>query len=109
MKGKFYKIIDPKLTDLAKGQVIHEDDLERAKKENNWGENELTTFTYEEFKELNRPLAVRGEKLYEIVEPGLCCLNKEQVINGDELEKAKKEYDWKEDYQTFSFKEFKED
>ena len=47
----FYKIIDPKLTDLAKGQVIHEDDLEKAKKENNWGENELTTFTYEEFKE----------------------------------------------------------
>ena len=94
----FYKIIDPKLTDLAKGQVIHKDDLEKAKKENNWGENKLTTFTYEEF-----------EKLYEIIEPGLTFLNKEQIINGDELEKAKKKYDWKEDYQTFSFKEFKED
>ena len=51
MKSKFYKIIDPKLTDLAKGQVIHEDDLERVKKENNWGKNEFTTFTYEEVKE----------------------------------------------------------
>ena len=48
-------------------------------------------------------------KFYIIIEPGLTFLNKEQIIHEDDLEKAKKKYDWKEDYQTFSFKEFKED
>jgi|GEM_PF-5328436 len=45
-------------------------------------------------------------KFYIIIEPGLTCLNKEQVVHEDDLEKHKKEFDWKEDYQTFSFKEF---
>jgi len=45
----FYKIIDPKLTDLKKGQVMHEDDLEKYLEQMEW--NEYTAFTYEEHHE----------------------------------------------------------
>ena len=48
-EGKFYKIIDPKLTDLKKGQVIHEDNLEKYLEQMEW--NEYTAFTYEEHHE----------------------------------------------------------
>ena len=46
------------------------------------------------------------EKQFIIIEPGLTTLNLQQIISKSDLNKAKKDFQWSEDYQTFTYKEY---
>tara|TARA_R100000458_G_scaffold44146_1_gene42171 strand:- start:932 stop:1114 length:183 start_codon:yes stop_codon:yes gene_type:complete len=54
--------------------------------------------------EFKHPKKYKIKKEYIVTHPGLTSLKKNQVISEEQLKKAKTDFSWEKNYQTFEYK-----